>query len=165
MERILEYTATEDGTVQNLLKSKGFSERICNLLKKELGLVCVNGEPVFVVAKVNAGDKIKVILKENPPKIAPFAYPIDFVYQDYDIAVINKSADIAVLATNAHYGKSLMNALAAVWGDFVYHPVNRLDKGTSGLMIVAKNSLAHCLNKLHRINKQQSKMCKGNILQ
>ncbi len=145
MERILEYTATEDGTVQNLLKSKGFSERICNLLKKELGLVCVNGEPVFVVAKVNAGDKIKVILKENPPKIAPFAYPIDFVYQDYDIAVINKSADIAVLATNAHYGKSLMNALAAVWGDFVYHPVNRLDKGTSGLMIVAKNSLAHSI--------------------
>ena len=66
MERILEYTATEDGTVQNLLKSKGFSERICNLLKKELGLVCVNGEPVFVVAKVNAGDNMDV---SNPHTI------------------------------------------------------------------------------------------------
>ena len=145
MDRIFEYIATEDGTVESLLKSKGFSVRICNLLKKDLGLVCVNDKPVFVVAKINAGDKITVFLKENPPKIDPFEYEIDFIYQDLDIAVINKGADIAVIATNAHYGKSLMNALANVWGDFVYHPVNRLDKGTSGLMVVAKNSLAHSI--------------------
>ena len=145
MERIFEYIATEDGSVESLLKSKGYSSRICNLLKKELGLVCVNDKPVFVVEKIKVGDKIKVKLKENPPKIVPFNHNIDFVYEDKDIAVINKSADIAVIATNAHYGKSLMNALANVWGDFVYHPVNRLDKGTSGLMIVAKNALSHSI--------------------
>ena len=38
-----------------------------------------------------------------------------------------------------------MNALANVWGDFVFHPVNRLDKGTSGVMIVAKNALSHSI--------------------
>ncbi len=145
MERIFEYIADADCNVESFLKSKGYSSRICNLLKKELGLVCVNDKPVFVVDKLKTGDKIKVILKENPSKIVPFDYKIDFVYQDNDIAVINKKADIAVIATNAHYGKSLNNALANVWGDFVYHPVNRLDKGTSGLMIVAKNALAHSI--------------------
>lgn len=145
MERIFEYTAKEDCTVEKLLKSKGYSSRICNLLKKELGLVCVNDKPVFVTAKVNAGDKIRIILRENPPKIDTFDCFVDIIYQDEDIAIINKNAGLAVIATNAHYGKSLMNALANVWGDFVYHPVNRLDKGTSGLMIVAKNALSHSI--------------------
>ena len=145
MERILEYIAIDNCTVEKLLKSKGYSSRICNLLKKELGLVCVNDKPVFVTAKVKSGDKIKVILKENPSKIDPYDCFVDIIYEDEDIAIINKNAGIAVIATNAHYGKSLMNALANVWGDFVFHPVNRLDKGTSGVMIVAKNALSHSI--------------------
>lgn len=145
MERIFNYIADSDCSIENFLKSKGYSSRICNLLKKELGLVMVNSKPVFVVDKVSVGDKIQVKLKENPTKIVPFDYKIDICYEDEDIAIINKGADIAVIATNAHYGKSLMNALANVWGDFVFHPVNRLDKGTSGLMVVAKNSLAHSI--------------------
>ena len=55
MERILEYIAKDNCTVEKLLKSKGYSSRICNLLKKELGLVCVNDKPVFVTAKVKSG--------------------------------------------------------------------------------------------------------------
>lgn len=145
MERIFEYVADKNCKVEEFLKSQGYSSRICNLLKKELGLVLVNGTPAFVVAEVKTGDKITVILRENPSKIDPFDYKVDIVYEDEDVAIVNKNADIAVIATNAHYGKSLMNALANVWGDFVFHPVNRLDKGTSGLMIVAKNSLAHSI--------------------
>ena len=82
MERVFEYIADADCNVESFLKSKGYSSRICNLLKKELGLVCVNDKPVFVVDKLKTGDKIKVILKENPSKIVPFDYKIDFVYQD-----------------------------------------------------------------------------------
>lgn len=145
MKRIFNYVADSDCKIEDFLKSKGYSTRICNLLKKELGLVVVNGKPAFVVDRVSKGDEITVNLIENPSKINPFDYKVDIIYEDEDIAVINKNADIAVIATNAHYGKSLMNALANVWGDFVFHPVNRLDKGTSGLMIVAKNSLAHSI--------------------
>lgn len=145
MERILEYVADGDCSVQTLLKAHGYSERICSLLKKELGLVRVNGVAVFLTSRVKAGDKITVILRSTPNKVQPYDVKVQIVYEDEDIAVINKPAGLAVIATNAHYGKSLMNALANVWGDFVFHPVNRLDKGTSGLMIVAKNSLAHSI--------------------
>lgn len=166
MERIFDYVADCDCKIEDFLKSKGYSSRICNMLKKELGLVVVNGKPTFVVDNIRIGDKIKVILKENPSKIDPFSYKLDIVYEDEDIAIINKNADIAVIATNAHYGKSLMNALANVWGDFVFHPVNRLDKGTSGLMIVAKNSLAHSIlsNRIAEDKEKQNKNVKREYL-
>lgn len=159
MERIFEYTAENDCTVEELLKRKGYSSRICNLLKKEYGLVKVNDQPVFVVSKIKKGDKVAVFLKENPSKIDPFCYNVDIIFEDEDLAIINKQADIAVIATNAHYGKSLMNALANVWGEFVFHPVNRLDKGTSGLMIVAKNQLAHSIlsNKIAEDKENEQK--------
>lgn len=145
MQRILTYTSDKNCRLEEFLKSQGYSSRICNLLKKEMGLVTVNGSPSLVVAQIAKGDKIVVKLQENPAKIAPFDHKVDIIFEDEDLAVINKAPDIAVIATNAHYGKSLMNALANVWGDFVFHPVNRLDKGTSGLMIVAKNQLAHSI--------------------
>lgn len=145
MERVLNYISDKDCKLEDFLKEKGYSSRICNLLKKQAGLVTVNKSPTFVVANIKKGDKIQVKIIEKPSKIAPFCYDVDIIFEDEDIAVINKGADIAVIATNAHYGKSLMNALAYKWGDFVFHPVNRLDKGTSGLMIVAKHQLSHCI--------------------
>lgn len=160
MERVLEYVVEKDCIIGDFLRDKGYSTRICNGLKQEEGLVALNGKPVFVVGNAKKGDMLRVILKENPSKIAPFDYKVDIVYEDEDIAVINKGADIAVLSTNAHYDKSLMNALAGVWGDFVYHPVNRLDKGTSGLMIVAKNRLAHCILS-NKIAEDKDKQCKN----
>lgn len=143
MERVLNYISDMEGDLEKFLFSKGYSSRICNLLKKELGLVQVNGKAVFVKSSIKIGDIITVKLIEKPNHVPKYDFPIDIVYEDEDVAVINKSPDIAVIATNAHYGKSLMNALANVWGDYVFHPVNRLDKGTSGLMLVAKNMLAH----------------------
>lgn len=145
MERILNYVADMNGDLEQFLKSKGYSSRICNLLKKELGLVKVNGRSVFVKSEIVVGDEVTVRLIESPNKVLKYDAKVDIVYEDDDLAVINKSPDIAVIASNAHYGVSLMNALANVWGDFVYHPVNRLDRGTSGLMIVAKHMLAHSI--------------------
>jgi len=71
---------------------------------------------------------------------------LDVVFEDEHFCVINKPASMAVIATKRYYGTSLQNVLANEWGDkFVFHPVNRLDKDTSGLMIVAKNSYVHNL--------------------
>lgn len=145
LERKIEYVCDMDGTVEEFLKSQGYSSRICNQLKKELGLVTVNGENVFVVANIRKGDIVRVCIREGANVITPLDKPVNIVYEDEDVAVIDKTPDIAVISTNAHYNKSLMNALANVWGDYVFHPVNRLDYGTSGLMAVAKNNLAHSI--------------------
>lgn len=145
MERRLKYTAKFDGSVEENLKAYGFSSRVCTMLKRELGLVKVDGRAIFVVDKVKKGDEINIIVKESSVHIEPYDMPINIVLEDEDIAVIDKPQDIASISTTAHYNMSLMNALAVYWGDYVYHPVTRLDKGTSGLMLIAKHGLAHSL--------------------
>lgn len=145
MERTLKYTAKFDGSVEENLKAYGFSSRVCTMLKRELGLVEVDNRAIFVVDKVKKGDEINIIVKESPVHIEPYDFPINIVLEDADIAVIDKPQGIASISTTAHYNMSLMNALAVYWGDYVYHPVTRLDKGTSGLMLIAKHGLAHSL--------------------
>lgn len=145
MERRLKYTAKFDGSVEENLKAYGFSSRVCMMLKRELGLVEVDNRAIFVVDKVKKGDEINIIVKEAPVHIEPYEFPINIVLEDEDIAVIDKPQGIASISTTAHYNMSLMNALAVYWGDYVYHPVTRLDKGTSGLMLIAKHGLAHSL--------------------
>lgn len=145
LTRKLNYKALTCGSIEENLKLYGFSTRICNLLKKELGLVKVNGKALFLTAIISKNDLIEVQLKEYAENVIKYEKAVNIIYEDEDIAVINKSPDIAVIATKAHYGYSLMNCLANIWGDFVYHPVNRLDKGTSGVMLVAKNMLTHSI--------------------
>lgn len=143
--RELDYLAVLNGSVEDNMRACGVSGRICCFLKREFGLVTVNGKAECLNNIVVSGDKIHIIIKEDIPSVIRYDKPVDIIYQDEDIAVINKSPDIAVLPTNSHYGISLMNALATYWGDYIFHPVNRLDRGTSGLMIVARNCLAHSI--------------------
>lgn len=144
-ERKLEYVSDINGRCEEFLKSVGYSSVLCRKLKKQLGLVMINDEPVIVVAQVKVGDKVTVRIIEKAEHITTYNRPVEIIYEDEDIAVINKSPDIAVISSNTHYNKGLQNALANIWGDFVYHPVSRLDTGTSGLMIVAKHGLAHAI--------------------
>lgn len=145
MERTIKYKAKFDGSIEENLKNYGFSSRVCTMLKRELGLVKANGKAVFVASKVKAGDEIIIVVKESPMHIEPYNMPVKIIFEDEDIAVIDKPQGIASISTSAHYNMSLMNALAVYWGDYVYHPVTRLDKGTSGLMLIAKHGLAHSL--------------------
>ena len=142
-KRELLYFAVFDGTVEDNLRYYGYSSELIKRLKSRLGLVKVNGHDTILVANIKKGDSIYVCLEDEPKPRDIFDKEVNIVYEDEDIAVIDKSADIAVIETRLHYGKSLANALQKVWGDFVYRPINRLDRQTSGLMAVAKNAYAH----------------------
>ena len=168
-ERRIEYVSSFDGTVEDILKSYGVSSSICATLRKSMGLVCkiANGEeiPIRLVDKLLAGEEFCIYLvDENITPIPKYDIPINIVYEDEDIAVIDKPAGLAVIPVKAHYGKCLANALANIWGDFVYRPVNRLDRDTSGLMIVAKNQLAHSKLALEHVHRESIARCSGTFL-
>lgn len=132
------------GSVADFLRYKGVSSRQITRLRKEQGLIKLNGRTAFTDASVRRGDEVEIEIKEGGIKVPPFDIALNFVYEDNYFCVIDKPVGLAVIPTRAHYGKSLANALAARWGeDFVFHPVTRLDKDTSGLVIVAKDSLVH----------------------
>ncbi len=115
------------------------------------GYVHLNGRVAKPAQKVRLGDLIS--LEVPPPRewgIAPEAIPITVVYQDQDLIVVDKPAGLSVHPGPGHPTGTLVNALLARCPDIqgvggVIRPgiVHRLDKDTSGLMVVAKNEAAH----------------------
>lgn len=118
----------------------------------EQGNILVNGEKKKTAYKVSNGDII-TIEKEEPKEIELKAQniPIDIIYEDDDIIVVNKPKGIVVHPANGNPDGTLVNAIMAICKDSLsgiggeIRPgiVHRLDKDTSGLLIVAKNDKAH----------------------
>lgn len=118
----------------------------------ENGFVTVNQIKVNKSSyKVKLGDKIDIIIP--PPEetdVKPQDIPIDIVYEDEDILVINKPKGLVVHPAHGHYNDTLVNALlfrvkdlSGIGGEIRPGIVHRLDKDTSGLLIVAKNDFSH----------------------
>jgi len=108
--------------------------------------LCLNGQRVFTNQRVCAGDILTVMVSDwdGRNEAEAIAVPLDLVYEDEDLAVLNKRADMAVHGSAAGTQPTVANALAARWGhEQAFHPVNRLDRGTSGLMVIAKSAYVH----------------------
>lgn len=116
----------------------------------EDGNVKVNGQVVKPKYKLAVGDQV-VITPEAPQKIdlAPENIPLDIVYEDDDVVVVNKPQGMVVHPAPGHPNHTLVNALlyhcplSTINGEFRPGIVHRIDKDTSGLLMVAKNDMAH----------------------
>ena len=114
------------------------------------GRIRLNGQPVHTDAIVRAGDTVSIDWAEDAPVYALKGYdlPLEVPYEDEHLAVIVKPSPLASQSSRNHPDDSLENALYSYYGrpeGFVYRPVNRLDKGTGGLMVVARTPHAQHL--------------------
>lgn len=114
------------------------------------GHVTVNGQAVKPKYKVQAGDKISLVKPEPQSlELTPENIPLDIVYEDDDVIVVNKPQGMVVHPAPGHPNHTLVNALlyhsplSTINGTFRPGIVHRIDKDTSGLLMVAKNDLAH----------------------
>ena len=132
------------------------------------GHVFVNGKPVKAGEMLKTGQIVAVEIPEPQPIAArPEDIPIEIVYEDADLAVINKRQGMTVHAGNGNYEGTLVNALlyrlenlSGINGELRPGIVHRIDKDTSGLLVVAKNDRAHV-----SLSEQiQSKTCKREYL-
>ena len=135
-------------TVLSLLRSQwSLSTGCINRLKRADGGITCNGVRVFTNAALRAGDVLAVDLRagESPTRVPPVPMALDIVFEDEHLLVINKSAPLAVIPS------SLVPTEPTLAGGLMHHlgpgaslhPVNRLDRGTTGLMVVAKHGYAH----------------------
>lgn len=118
----------------------------------ESGLVMINGKtPQKSGAALKEGDRVEIEIPE-PQEVHAKAenIPIEIVYQDKDVAVVNKPQGMVTHAGNGNSDKTLVNALlyhikdlSGINGDLRPGIVHRLDKNTAGLLVVAKNDAAH----------------------
>ncbi len=136
-------------TVRNLLTATLFigSARISAIKELPDGIT-LNGRRVRTTEKVKENDILRVavgdITGHNLAK--PLNYPLNFVFEDEDLAVLDKPAGLATQGAPElmEKGETVAGALAYLWGsDTAFHPVNRLDKGTDGLMVIAKSGYIH----------------------
>ncbi len=164
--RELRYTVTtEDGqstarrimverfqlSSREITRCKQFKDGVMAIMGEEREAVHIMGEeqeavPIMVKQLLDPGDILIVRVYEdvdNASEIVPWDIPIDIVYEDEDLILVNKPGDMVVHPSYAHYTDSLSNALAGYYKktgqNHVIRTIGRLDRETSGLIIFAKN--------------------------
>ena len=173
METITKRIAPEEdgSTVRHILRAGlHFSARaVARVCRAERGIL-VNGERAFTNRILHTGDVLEVETGDHrPPKAAilPGNWPLPVVWEDGHLLIVNKPTGMTAHASNFHpEDPTVAGALAWTRGtDFLFHPVNRLDRGTTGLMVVAKSGYIHerLRRALHtdRFRREYLAVCRG----
>lgn len=154
MNRTFNYQITDKNDqipIRDFLQKKGYSRHICTWIKQHPDSLALNGTPVLSYVELHPGDLLTVSLKEeeSSEKILPTPMPLHIVYEDEDILIINKEADTPVHPSIGNYENTLANGVAWYYASqnksFVFRCINRLDRDTTGLLILAKNMLSGAL--------------------
>ncbi|MFC1974624.1 RluA family pseudouridine synthase [Chloroflexota bacterium] len=139
------------------------------------GCITVNGRVAKAGLKLNIGDKVDIVIPPTPPSpLSPEAIPLNIIYEDDDLLVIDKPAGLTVHPAPGHPGHTLVNAvlshfphLADIGDSLRPGIVHRLDKDTSGVMLVAKNRMAQAnladQFKSHSVVKAYLVLVKGHL--
>ena len=177
MNRTLTYTITEQdlpATIQEYLQRKNYSSQVIKELKKMQESILIDGRWEYVRHQLTAGETLTIRIQEenSSEKIPPVQMDLNIVYEDEDIMVINKSADMPIHPSLNNYYNSLANGLAWYFEQqnkpFIFRCVNRLDRDTSGLTIIAKHMLsAGILSSMvakREIHREYLAISKGHVL-
>lgn len=138
--------------IKKLVKSKyHLSSRLMTKIKYQ-DLLLLNGKKVPGYIVVNEGDEVIVSIPDERSNFEPLDIPLDIIYEDQDLLIINKQAGVTCHPTKGHPTDTMANAIMKYMLDtnqsFKIRFVNRLDMDTSGVLVTAKNSYAQAeLNK------------------
>lgn len=173
MNRFIKYTISQEFsklTIGDFLKKQGFSHPLIVHLKKTERGICLNGEWSYVSSKLSTGDILSITIIEEsasenipPTKISLEAFNSMIVYEDTDILVLNKPAGLPVHPSLGHHEDTLANYCAYYYrylspernnGGFIFRCINRLDRDTSGLVLIAKNMLSGARLSTQQLNRQ-----------
>lgn len=163
MDRIFHYQITENEqgtTVLDFLRKKGFSRHILSSMKADKEALTRNGQRIGGREQLLAGDHFRVRLLETVDSdgIVPVSMPLSILYEDEDILVINKPADMPVHPSIGNYTNTLANGVAAYLDAKDEHSpfrcINRLDRDTSGALILAKNAFSAAVLSTQMRNRQ-----------
>lgn len=154
MQEVLLFVGEESGIRLDVYLSENIENLSRSQAQKwiEQGAVLVNGELSDKKQKLQLGDEIQVHPPDAPPsEVLPEDIPLDIVFEDQDLLVVNKPRGMVVHPAPGNYTGTLVNALlfhcgenlSQIGGDIRPGIVHRIDKDTSGLLMVAKNNRAH----------------------
>jgi 23S rRNA pseudouridine1911/1915/1917 synthase len=154
MTRDLEYkiTAQDNGvTISEYLKKQGFSHAVIVQLKKIPESILLNGKWEYMGTRLNDGDCLFIHFEETDgsENIVATNLPLSICYEDEDILVVNKPADMPIHPSMNNYDNTLANAVCHYYQTqgipYTFRCVNRLDRDTTGLTILAKHLISSAI--------------------
>ena len=166
--KVLSHTVT---AVEGLMKIRdylkfrlGFSSSLIGKVK--YGGVFVNDENVHMRATVQNGDGITVYYpEEDSENVLPMAIPLTVLYEDSDILLVDKPQDMPIHPSRGNHLPTLANAVRHYMGEsFVFRAVTRLDRDTSGVVLIAKNQRACAVLSREMTEKGMEKIYHARVL-
>jgi 23S rRNA pseudouridine1911/1915/1917 synthase len=150
MKRSIDYIISQNFdtyTIRDFLAAQGFSSQNIILLKKYPEGIVLNGNPVYVNTALHVGDHLVIcIIEDISSDIEAISLPLDIVYEDEDLLIVNKPFGMPTIPSMKHHQDSLANGVCAYYQEkqqaFIYRPVNRLDMDTTGLVLIAKHAVS-----------------------
>lgn len=151
MKRIIDYQITseyQNYKIENFLKEMGYTHAVLTALKKTHEGIVLNDHWAYTNEVLSTGDYLKTTIIEtgSSEDIEPVMLPLNIVYEDPDIIVIDKDANVPIHPSMGNHYNTLANGLMYYYksrgSDFTFRCINRLDRDTTGLTIVAKHALA-----------------------
>lgn len=159
--------------VKTFLRAHGYSKHLIISLKQSPEYLTIDGTMAYVRHVLKEGEVLRVVLPPEPAdnEIRPSAMPISIVYEDDDILVVNKDAGIPIHPSHGHQEYTLANGLVHYFASkqepFVFRVINRLDRDTTGLLIVARHALSACvladMVRNHQIHRTYLAVTTGNL--
>ena len=166
-------TGSRPATCAEFLRSRGFSRHLLTYLRHHKNTLLLNGEAVFTNHPICKGDILEVVFTDEiaSETIVPNPMDLEILYEDEDILVLNKPPFLPIQPSIGHFEYTLGNGVAAYYEaqgiPFVYRCVNRLDRNTSGLVIIAKNMASSAIlyeeMKNRRIRRTYLAVVQGRI--
>lgn len=176
MKRILNYEITEEFSgysILGFLKKNGYTHNVITHLKKTEHGIVLNDHWAYVTEKLNVKDQllITIIEEELQTSIIPIFGNFEIIYEDEDILVINKPAGMPIHPSMGYHENTLANAVLYYFkesGNLVpFRCMNRLDRDTTGLTVIAKHMLAAgALNdqmKNRQVHRTYFAICEGKV--
>lgn len=138
-------------TVEQFLLSNGYSAALIRRLRHTEQSILKNGSPVYTTYRLDEGDSLTVTLPEEhgSENIVPVPMDLDIRYEDRDLLVVNKAAGVPIHPSQGNHDNTLANGIAWYLGEkgeaATYRAINRLDRDTTGLLILARHALSACM--------------------
>ncbi|CAI3257758.1 RluA family pseudouridine synthase [Enterococcus cecorum] len=155
------YEKTEGQQLKYFLKEQGISKGLLAKIKFQGGQIAVNGRIENVLYQLKAQDVVQITIPDEGEHetVLLDETPIDIVYEDAHLLVVNKPANVASIPAQYHPNGTMANRVKAYYkrqnyANQVIHVVMRLDRDTSGLMVFAKHGFAHAKLDVQLRNKQ-----------
>lgn len=158
-------------SIEQVLKQKGYSKHNIIYLRNTKGIF-LNGSPAITPQRVKEGDLLFLHLDEpEGSSILPVCLPFPIVYEDEDLLVINKPANMPIHPSLGNHENTLANAAAWYFKTkgqpYTYRVINRLDRDTTGLLILAKHqisaSILSCQSSLRNIHREYLAVAAGRV--